>query len=276
MTIAARPPVSLGAEEPSVQALLRSALALLLVFVLALGAALIHIQTRPVEPVVRPGDALPAPTPSAPFEAAEPEPAPAAVPAIQAPPQLRSPSADHHLEPAWTPKRWSSAAAPEMTPAPGASGAGNLQGVYGTQPACAQCGWVESVTQVQGSGLPAGAAMAAGAALGARAGSGRVGTGSSGTTAGSTGSSGAQAAGAAAGAVIGASAAQSQEPAGQGAGILHEIRIRMQDGSLRVVRQTEALPLGAAIVMDNGVPRLAAAGTQANTVPAGGKVYGTH
>jgi hypothetical protein len=51
------------------------------------------------------------------------------------------------------------------------------------------------------------------------------------------------------------------------------MRIRMEDGSLRVVEQAEPLPLGAAVVMEAGMARLA--GARSAPAPTGGKVYGT-
>lgn len=232
---------------------------------LALLATVIHIQTRPAEPVP---PALPqrSPAPAAPEAAWPPvvtapasrpeapgarvDDAPRSGPDLPPPPALLRPPA---LPPQGEPPR-------------------ALQGVYGTAPACPNCGWVESVQAISSGGLPPGAAWAAGAAVGAQAGAGY------GTSSARPG--GHNVAATAAGAVVGASAMAGQPQGG------YQIRIRMEDGSQRDLQQAEPLPLGAAVVLEGGVARLSSArsgattGTSsagnANASPAAtGKSYGT-
>lgn len=245
---------------------------LLGVVALAVAASLVLVQTRPAEfktPTSTQGPAPSAaaastPAPSAAFTPPDLHPTPPRVPALSGarpsgPPPLsfvlprQGPS--HHAA---------------LPPAPGSA---SLKGAYGTQKVCAQCGWVESVQSLsQGSGgLPPGAAVAAGAALGAQAGANRG--ASSGVYGGST-------AAAAAGAVLGANVGARMGPRQQAA---YEVNIRMEDGSQRVFELSEPLPLGAAVVVEGGVPRLApdrgaatSAGTAVGNGTGGtGKTYGT-
>lgn len=243
---------------------------LLGVVALAVAASLVLVQTRPAEfktPVAPSGPtpAMPAaPAPSAAFTPPDLHPTPPRVPALAGarpggPPPLS------FVLPRQGPGHHAS-----LPPSPGT---GSLKGVYGTQKACAQCGWVESVQSlsVGSGGLPPGASVAAGAALGAQAGANRGGAGAYG------GNTAAAAAGAVLGANAGARAGQRQQPA-------YEVNIRMEDGSQRVFELPEPLPLGAAVVVEGGVPRLApergasAASTGMGTgtgAAGGGKVYGT-
>jgi len=265
--------------DEATPALLRSFAGLLGVVVLAVAASLVLVKTRPAEfktAVAPSASSVPAATSTAPapghpssFTPPDLHPTPPRVPALAGarpggPPPLsfalprQGPS--HH------------------TPLPPSPGTSSLKGVYGTQKACAQCGWVESVQSlsVGSGGLPPGAAVAAGAALGAQAGASR-GT-ATGTASGFYGgSTAAAAAGAVMGAQVGARNGPRQQPA-------YEVNIRMEDGSQRVFELPEPLPLGAAVVVEGGVPRLApdrgaaaSAGTGVGT-GAGtgtGKAYGT-
>ena len=235
---------------------------LLGVVALAFVASLVLVQTRPAEfktPGAPTGSATPAPPPpasSAAFTPPDLHPTPPRVPALAGARPSGPPPLSFVL-----PRQGPSHHAP-LPPTPGTA---SLKGAYGTQKACAQCGWVESVQSlsVGSGGLPPGAAVAAGAALGAQAGSYGGGTASA-------------AAGAVLGANVGARTGQTrQQPA-------YEVNIRMEDGSQRVFELPEPLPLGAAVVVDGGVPRLAPArGSSTGTGPdtgsgaAVGKVYGT-
>ena len=254
---------------------------LLGVVALALAASLVLVQTRPAEfktPAAPTGSAPPAtpePASAAAFTPPDLHPTPPRVPALAG----ASPSGPPPLSFA-LPRQGPSYHAP-LPPAPGSA---SLKGVYGTQKACAQCGWVESVQSlsVGSGGLPPGAAVAAGAALGAQAGASRGATpGNYGGNYG--GSTAAAAAGAVLGAQVGARSGQGrQQPA-------YEVHIRMEDGSPRVFELPEPLPLGAAVVVEGGVPRLApergasaSAGTGVGTgvgtgagAAGSGKSYGT-
>lgn len=129
--------------------------------------------------------------------------------------------------------------------------------VYSTTPVCTVCGWVESVTLLEASaGLPAGATTAAAATLGAQAGQ---------ATAQGQGvrNPAAVAAAAMAGAAIGT---EHRVPAGSPP--LYEIRIRMEDGSLRIHHQPQPVALGTRVVFDNPAQQPHAA-----SATAGGKTY---
>lgn len=242
---------------------------LLGVVALALAASLVLVQTRPAE---FKDPSPPSPSGSAPAGQAS------GSPPVFTPPDLHP-----------TPPRVAALATarpsgppplsfvlprpgPHHAPLPPSPGTASLKGVYGTQKACAQCGWVESVQSlsVGSGGLPPGAAVAAGAALGAQAGASRgttTGTASATTSAIYGGSTAATAAGAVLGASVGARTGQArQQPA-------YEVNIRMEDGSQRVFELPEPLPLGAAVVVEGGVPRLAPARSPA--AAPGAKVYGT-
>ena len=258
-----------GLPPPS---LLGPFVGLLGVVALALAASLVLVQTRPAEFKTPPApagsapsdpSARPAPASAAAFTPPDLHPTPPRVPAL-AGARLSGPPPLSFALPRQGPQH--------HAPLPPSPGSASLKGVYGTQKACAQCGWVESVQSlsVGSGGLPPGAAMAAGAALGAQAGANRG--ASAGTYGGGTA---AAAAGAVLGAHVGARTGQTrQQPA-------YGVHIRMEDGSQRVFELPEPLPLGAAVVVEGGVPRLApprgsTAGTDSATTGAGaGKVYGT-
>lgn len=237
---------------------------LLGVVALALAASLVLVQTRPAEfktpaaPTGSAPSALSAPTAPASAAAFTPpdlHPTPPRVPALAGARPSGPPPLSFAL-----PRQGPQHHAP-LPPSPGSA---SLKGVYGTQKACAQCGWVESVQSlsVGSGGLPPGAAVAAGAALGAQAGASR-----GATTGNYGGSTAAAAAGAVLGAQVGARSGQArQQPT-------YEVHIRMEDGSPRVFELPEPLPLGAAVVVEGGVPRLAPARTP--TAAPGAKVYGT-
>lgn len=264
-------PQSNGLPPPS---LLGPFAGLLGVVALAVAASLVLVQTRPAEfktPVAPTDPAPSAPSASAPSAAFTPpdlHPTPPRVPALAGVRPGGPPPLSFAL-----PRQGPSHHAP-LPPSPGSA---SLKGVYGTQKACAQCGWVESVQSlsVGSGGLPPGAAVAAGAALGAQAGANRGGAGSAGAYGGNTA---AAAAGAVLGANAGARTGQRQQPA-------YEVNIRMEDGSQRVFELPEPLPLGAAVVVEGGVPRLAPergasanAGTGVGTgagAAGSGKSYGT-
>lgn len=241
------------------------------VVALAAAASLVLVQTRPAEfkTTVAPTSPTPsapaAPAPSAAFTPPDLHPTPPRVPALAGVRPGGPPPLSFAL-----PRQGPSHHAP-LSPSPGTA---TLKGVYGTQKVCTQCGWVESVQSlsVGSGGLPPGAAVAAGAALGAQAGANR----------GSAGAYGGNTAAAAAGAVLGANASAR---AGQRSHPAYEVNIRMEDGSQRVFELPEPLPLGAAVVVEGGVPRLApdrgasaSTGTGVGTgagAAGGGKVYGT-
>jgi len=264
------PPVGGGAAGPR---LWTSVMPWLAVLGLTLAATVIHIQTRPAEPVP-PAGTLRSPTPAAPPPAADSAhpmvtaprtPASLAPPAATRPGQAEPARSGPALPPPPTLLR--PPALPPQGEPPRA-----LQGVYGTAPTCPNCGWVESVQAVPAGGLPPGAVLAAGAAVGAQAGAGVA----HGTSAGRP-----NVPAAAAGAVVGASALAGTASGPASAGF--EIRIRMEDGSQRQLLQPEPLPLGAAVVLEGGVARLSsarpAAGTSVGTGSANpaatGKTYGT-
>ena len=263
--------------DAATPALLRSFAGLLGVVALAVAASLVLVKTRPAEfktAVAPSASSVPAATSTAPapghpssFTPPDLHPTPPRMPALAGARPGGPPPLSFAL-PRQGPSRHAS-----LPPSPGTA---SLKGVYGTQKACAQCGWVESVQSlsVGSGGLPPGAAVAAGAALGAQAGANRGGT---------SGAYGGSAAAAAAGAVLGANVGARTGPRQQAA---YEVNIRMEDGSQRVFELPEPLPLGAAVVVEGGVPRLApdrgaaasagtGVGTGAGTGSGTGKAYGT-
>src|SRR5450830_1062098 len=232
MTIAAHPhpqapglpPLGDGSAQPPSQPLGAAGpfAGLLAVVALALAASLVLVQTRPAE----------FKTPAAPTSAAQsasPAPPVSARAAAFTPPDLHPtpprvpalagarPSGPPPLSFA-LPRQ----GPPHHAPLPPSPGAASLKGVYGTQKAGAQGGASRGSTSGTTSGTSSGhygnAAAAAGAVLGAG---------------------------------VGARTGQPrQQPA-------YEVNIRMEDGSQRVFELPEPLPLGAAVVVEGGVPRLA-------------------
>jgi hypothetical protein len=97
-------------------------------------------------------------------------------------------------------------------------GPSNAPGTYSTSAPCAACGWVESVTWIERLDP----------ALVAAAGGGQSGQGNQ---------------------ALALALSQSQTEMARSH---YEIRIRMDDGSFRVLRQDEPLPLGMAVHWTNG------------------------
>src|SRR5450830_1432431 len=166
MTIAAHPhpqapglpPLGDGSAQPPSQPLGAAGpfAGLLAVVALALAASLVLVQTRPAEfktpaaPTSAAQSASPAPPVSARAAAFTPpdlHPTPPRVPALAGARPSGPPPLSFAL-----PRQ----GPPHHAPLPPSPGAASLKGVYGTQKACAQCGWVESVQSlsVGSGGLP--------------------------------------------------------------------------------------------------------------------------
>lgn len=113
---------------------------------------------------------------------------------------------------------WSLAQAQTYGTRQAGQGPANAPGTYSTSAPCAACGWVESVTWIERLDP----------ALVAAAGGGQSGQGNP---------------------ALAWALSQSQTDMARSH---YEIRIRMEDGSLRLLRQDEPLPLGMTVHWTNG------------------------
>lgn len=115
--------------------------------------------------------------------------------------------------------------------------------IQAKQPACANCGTVESVNEVkkegEGSGLGAVGGAVAGGLLGNQFGSGK------GKTAMTV-----------AGAVGGGFAGNAVEKKVRSETV-YDVNVRMQDGSLRTVQESQAYAIGTKVVVDGNTLKLA-------------------
>lgn len=229
-----------------------AAVGVLGVAVLAMGASLIYIQTRPPEPRL----ALIAPPVSAPapLTVASAAPAVAALPAPVVAPAVASGSASTSIpKKAPAPVQRSqkatksiapSTAARSTTPLPAAGGyAGSGQPVANTPPAapvpkpiCANCGTVSAVTPIQRDGTGSGGGAIAGGVLGAVVGN-QVGDG------------GGKALATILGAVGGGFAGNAVEKKMKKETV-YEVQVQMEDGSTRSFEQTTPAAVGAKVLVE--------------------------
>lgn len=131
------------------------------------------------------------------------------------------------------------------------------------RPVCGNCGWVESVQQVQQAGHPVGVGAVAGGVLGAVVGN-QVGGGNGRTIATVLGA-------------VGGGLAGNEVEKKMKKTTHYEVRVRMEDGSLRTFEQANPIGNGERVVVENGVLRPAPQPDMpVNGVPgATGKVYST-
>jgi outer membrane lipoprotein SlyB len=112
-----------------------------------------------------------------------------------------------------------------------------------TKPLCINCGTVDSVTPVERVGHAVGVGAVAGGVLGAVVGN-QVGQGSGRTVATILGALG--------GGFAGNTVEKNMKKTTQ-----YEIRVRMEDGTVRTFEQATPMPAGARVIIDNGALRLA-------------------
>lgn len=136
-----------------------------------------------------------------------------------------------------------------------------------TKPLCINCGTVDSVTPVERGGHAVGVGAVAGGVLGAVVGN-QIGQGNGRTVATILGALG--------GGLAGNTVEKNMKKTTQ-----YEIRVRMEDGTLRTVEQATPLTAGTHVILDNGVlraaPRVPTPVEQPTAVgqPAPAKVYST-
>ncbi|MEO8121852.1 MAG: glycine zipper 2TM domain-containing protein [Rhodoferax sp.] len=205
-----------------------AAVGVLAVAVLAMGATLIHIQTRPEEPSL----AVLSPTPSAPFEAAPPAPGSAA--ALAAPSdEAKVLAPKRTVAPAkHAPIATKSAATRSERDTSTNASAREPEGRL-SRPFCASCGTVESVTPIQRDGTGSGGGAIAGGVLGAVLGN-QVGGGNGKTLATILGAVG--------GGFAGNTVEKKMKKE-----TVYEVRVRMEDGSIHTVEQSTPATVGAKV-----------------------------
>lgn len=138
--------------------------------------------------------------------------------------------------------------------------------VNGTQPVCLSCGWVESVAVLPtAANVPPGVVTAVAAAQGAQAAQAMQ------ATRAGRGMASDPITAATAGAMAGAFLGSSLERRAPGPSSVYEVRIRMEDGSLRTYEQADAPPLGAKVIFEGGQPHWLLPAPP--KVPLGSKIY---
>ena len=166
-------------------------------------------------------DAVPPPAPTA-------GPAPAADPS---PPQGKV----YSSEPAGTVIAHPAHTTPVVVAAP------PTQAPLQARPLCINCGTVEAVNAVQQAGTPGGLGALAGGLLGAVVGN-QVGQGGGRTLATVLGA-------------VGGGLAGNTVEKGMNKSLQYEVRVRMDDGSVRNLQQATAVAVGDKVLIDNGVLR---------------------
>jgi outer membrane lipoprotein SlyB len=235
-----------------------AAVSVLGVAVVAMGAALVHVQSRPTVDADKPVQAITAPA------VATASPAP--VPAKPEVPLLPQTAVQKAIKQGSQPVRVLQAPA-RAVPAPvavaGTQSAG-YPAAYPQEvgqrvsdqtatPICATCGKVESVTTVQREAKPGGVGVVAGGVLGAIVGN-QVGKGSG------------RALATIAGAVGGGWAGNTIEK-NMNKTTAYQVHVRMEDGSLRTVEQVAPAAVGSRVTVDGGVLRPADDGVAAPAAP---------
>jgi outer membrane lipoprotein SlyB len=109
------------------------------------------------------------------------------------------------------------------------------------RPLCINCGTVEAVNAVQQAGTPGGLGALAGGVLGAVVGN-QVGQGGGRTLATVLGA-------------VGGGLAGNTVEKGMNKSIQYEVRVRMEDGSVRNLQQATPVAVGDKVLLDNGVLR---------------------
>ncbi len=266
-----------------------AAVGVLGVSVLALGASLVYVQSRPVDghtalATVAPALQAEAPAATARIAAAEslstqedlvaPPPKPPVALPKPPPPKLRRPPPAAAAGPVAATTSPAPTPAPLPAPAPvqgavttgaggGATSAPSVvtdAGVVASQPVvpvarpvCANCGTIESATPVQRKGSGSGIGTVAGGVLGAVLGN-QVGKGGGRTVATILGAVG----GGFAGNAIEKNVRKET---------VYQVRVRMEDGSVRTIEQAALPQVGARVTVDGGVLHSADGGYSSVTAP---------
>ena len=157
---------------------------------------------------------------------------PDAVPST-APSTAPAPSADTAAQPAGTVTAHPAHTTPVVVAAPPAA--------VQARPLCINCGTVEAVNAVQQAGTPGGLGALAGGVLGAVVGN-QVGQGGGRTLATVLGA-------------VGGGLAGNTVEKGMNKSIQYEVRVRMEDGSVRNLQQATPVAVGDKVLLDNGVLR---------------------
>lgn len=229
-----------------------AAVAVLGVAVLAMGAALIRIQSQHSEPslAVVPAASAPVPAASSAASAAVPMPeptpvaeskpvaaaAPVAVPKKAAAPVHKvqaAPKTIAYPQPVPTVTTWPPTVNPATEAAPSAA---NYPPVPVAKPVCVNCGVVESVTPIQREGTGSGLGAVAGAVLGGVLGN-QVGGGDGKTAATVLG-------------VFGGSIAGNAVEKQMKKDTVYEVRVRMENGSARTLEQVTPASVGTKVIVD--------------------------
>ena len=265
-----------------------AAVGVLGVAVLALGASLVYVQSRPVDGHTALATVAPAlqaaPAPVARIAATEslstqedlvaPPPKPSVALPKPPPPKVHRPAPAAAAGPVAATTSPASTAAPSPAPTPvqgavtagtgsGATSAPSVvtdAGVVASQPVmpvarpvCANCGTIESATPVQRKGSSSGVGTVAGGVLGAVVGN-QVGKGSGRTIATILGAVG--------GGFAGNAIEQNVKKE-----TVYQVRVRMEDGSVRTIEQAALPQVGAKVTVDGGVVHSADGGYSSVTAP---------
>ena len=212
-----------------------AAVGVLGVAVLAMGATLIHIQTRPEEPSLAVlATVAPAPTPAV---SATPAPLPAAVPTLPVdggkvvtPKKASAPANNSSTANKSVTNKTGN---PVQTPA-----TVNRPAAQVPKSICVSCGTVESVTPIQRDGAGSGVGAVAGGVLGAVVGN-QVG--------GGDGKKIATVLGAVGGGFAGNAVEKNMKKE-----TVYQVQVRMEDGSTRTVEQTTPASVGAKVIVEGG------------------------
>ena len=209
-----------------------AAVGVLGVAVLAMGATLIQLQTRPEVP--RTAVLSASPTAAAPVLSSTPLPGSAASPVW--PDDDIAPSAKN--KPA-APANQAKSATKHVAPKPPRTAAATRSsgaGAQATRSVCANCGTVASVTPIQRDGAASGGGAIAGGVLGAVVGN-QVGGGNGKTVATILGA-------------VGGGYAGNTVEKKMRKETVYLVRVRMEDGSTRTIEQASAASVGAKVTLE--------------------------
>jgi len=214
-------------QGPAASKQLWAAVGVLAVAVLAMGATLIHIETQPEEPSL----AVLAPTPSAPFEAVSSTGSPATPAASTDGAQVST--SKMTAAPANHSPKATKLIANRAERDTSTRGSAHESESRMSQPVCANCGTVESVTPIQRDGTGSGGGAVAGGVLGAVVGN-QVGAGNGKTLATILGA-------------VGGGFAGNTVEKKMRKETVYEVRVRMEDGSIHTVEQGTPATVGAPV-----------------------------
>lgn len=221
------PPTNSGS---TVNKPLWAAVGVLGVAVLAMGATLIHIQTRPVEPTLAVLSTA-APITTKAVGPTEPTSEPALLQDEVKPSVQKKPAVPANRSSNTTKSAATKATKPAETNASVYSSA-----VPVTKPICAKCGTVESITPIQRDGTAGGVGAVTGGVLGAVVGN-QVGDGNGKTLATILGAVG--------GGFAGNAVEKKMKKE-----TVYLVRVQMEDGSTRTVEQSTPASVGAKVIVE--------------------------